>query len=92
MALACQGAEAYRVSVGGRTVAALPTRGGKENAPLLVGGEFTADDILLWLQTSAFKKRPQAGRDMHEKTAAGRRERIVDEVRRLKTRIAQPVS
>ena len=76
----------------GRTVAALPTRGGKENAPLLMGGEFTADDILLWLQTSAFKKRPQAGRDMHERTAAGRRERIVDEVRRLKTRIAQPVS
>ena len=58
--------------------------------PPLVLGEFTADDILLWLQTSAFKKRSGAAarKPMDSAMPLGgkenvRRTRILDEVRKL---------
>jgi hypothetical protein len=64
------------------------TRRKLDGPPPLLLGEFTADDVLLWLQTSAFKKRPplasgrSGGREAY-------RSRIFDELRGLKARVAQ---
>jgi len=53
----------------------------------LLLGEFTADDLLLWLQTTAFKKRvgPQAAE------GGGARARILEEVRTLKRKFGTVV-
>ena len=59
--------------------------------PPLLMGEFSADDVLLWLQTSAFKKRPVAV----EPPATGvtprsaYRARIIDEVRGLQRKLEE---
>ena len=49
-------------------------------------GEFTAEDIMLWLHTSAFKKRARTPGGGVKTSGEVRRERIMDEVRRLQQR------
>ena len=61
-----------------------PSRAPKKGAPPLLLGEFTADDVLLWLQTTAFKQRAGPG----AVSSAQRRSLILDEVRSLKATFA----
>ena len=61
-----------------------------EGPPPLLMGEFSVDDVLLWLEASAFKKRPPLAQA--QKESGGReayRSRIFDELRDLKARVAQ---
>jgi len=73
---------------GAPAVHSLPAGGKRiEGAQPLLLGEFTADDLLLWLQTTAFKKRvgPQAAE------GGGARARILEEVRTLKRKFGTVV-
>ena len=64
-------------------------------APPLLLGEFSADDVLLWLETTAFKKRVMAplSAAATQQEAGGAREaqrqRILHEVRGLKRRVQE---
>ena len=69
--------------------AAPPARRKLPGPPPKLLGEFSADDILLWLESTAFKKRNPSEASGGATGRAAYRARIVDEVRSLKARVSE---